>query len=111
MPVFTAFIDRDENRKVIVTAETAAHAREYATSRYGKVTKIRLGGGIEPQLTAGLLRSLAALNEGLSIYPEKKRRLRVLGLIDVTGRLTDAGRAALPHPSPIQESGKGGGDA
>jgi hypothetical protein len=108
MPVFTAFIDRNENRKVIVTAETAAHAREYATARYGKVTKLKVGGGVEPQLTETLRRSLAALSDGLGIYPEKRRRLRVLGLIDVTGRLTDTGRAALAQPDRLPETATGG---
>ena len=37
MPAFTAYIDRDTNPRVRVTAATAAEARQYATGRYGKV--------------------------------------------------------------------------
>ncbi|MGU3387166.1 hypothetical protein ACLBYG_21840 [Methylobacterium sp. D53M] len=96
MTMFTVYIDRDENRKVTVQAATAAHAREYATGRYGKVTKIKAGGGGTPlRLTPTLLAALRLRSEGIGIQKKKARKLLALGLINFVGKLTDEGRAAL----------------
>jgi len=96
MPIFTAYIDRDGDRKFTVQAATASHAREYATARYGKVTKIKAGGAGAPlRLTPTLLAALRLRSEGVGIRKEKMRKLLAMGLINFVGRLTDEGRAAL----------------
>lgn len=100
MPAFTAWIDRNENRKVIVVAETAAHAREYATGRYGKVEKLKHAPDKAPAVTAADASRLRAIQDGISLHKDKMRRLRALGLLDQVGKLTDAGRAVLSALPP-----------
>jgi hypothetical protein len=96
MPAFTAWIDRNTNRKVTVVAATAAHAREYATARYGKVEKLKAAPGMEPppagELDAVRLRDL---QNGIGLRKQKMRRLRALGLIDEVNGLTPTGRTTL----------------
>ncbi len=100
MPAFTAWIDRAENRKVIVVAATAAHAREYATGRYGKVEKLKPAPDKAPSVTASDERRLRALQNGVCLHKDKMRRLRALGLIDQVGEITDAGRAVISALPP-----------
>ncbi|MHC2016371.1 HhH-GDP family DNA glycosylase [Methylobacterium sp. CM6247] len=96
MPAFTAYIDRDTNRKVTVVAATAAHARQYATSRYGKVVKLKAAPNMEPPpFTEADASRLRDLQSGIGLRKQKIRRLRALGLIDEVHGLTPAGRSAL----------------
>lgn len=101
MPAFTAYIDRDTNPRVRVTAATAAEARQYATGRYGKVLKIKLAAGVpEPQATTATIAALDLLRSGVRIRKNKARKLRTLGLVDAAGEITDAGREALNADEP-----------
>ena len=101
MPTFTAYIDRDTNPRVRVTAATAAEARQYATGRYGKVLKIKLATGVpEPQVTPRTILDLELLWLGVTLRSIKVRKLRTLGLVDAAGELTDAGREALNTDQP-----------
>lgn len=96
MPAFTAWIDRNTNRKVTVVAATAAHARQYAMSRYGKVEKLKAAPNMDPpgatELDAARLRDLQA---GIMLRKQKMRRLRSLGLINDANGVTPAGQAVI----------------
>jgi len=99
MPAFTAWIDRNTNRKIIVVAPTAAHARQYATSRYGKVEKLKATPDKDPPSLTDLdICRLRDLQAGIGLRKRKMRRLRSLGLIDDANGLTPAGSALIPTP-------------
>ena len=107
MIAFTAYIDRNTNRKVTITASTAARAREYATSRYGKVEKLKVAPTqSRPIITQKDLSRLRSLQEGNIPYKDKIRKLQKLGLIDELLAVTEFGHSALASqpPTPQEES-------
>lgn len=107
MPAFTAWIDRNTNRKVTVVAATAAHARQYATARYGKVEKLKAAPDMDPPPADALdAERLRNVRDGITLRKPKMRRLRALGLIDECNGLTAAGQALASQPADQTRQGE-----